>query len=275
MTRPSIDCIFSSTRTRQRGIVERGELFGRFRLHHPDQAGAVARQRHLRERAGLGVEFGRDEAVLAAVAEIEHERGLRIGLASTSRCRRPARASESRPSAATASGASTVLPSARLAVTDVSPICQSVTADCRQSHRPCADSAASSAANSASFGMFRPNESSPISLARKVTVGTAHQPRRRIDDAHHLQRRRMVDDAGEHAERHRACAAPGSSARWCAGRPCAVRDRADVTAKPACARPSAAIMPGRPGAGNRYLEFLRCHASRFHAGAIEVDIRRT
>ena len=47
---------------------------------------------------------------------------------------------------------------------------QSATAD-RSQGTAFADSAASSAANSASLGMFRPNESSPISLARKVTVG--------------------------------------------------------------------------------------------------------
>ena len=51
---------------------------GSLRLDHPDQARAVAGQGHLCERPGLGVEFGRDEAVAAAVREIEHQRRLRI-----------------------------------------------------------------------------------------------------------------------------------------------------------------------------------------------------
>ena len=58
--------------------VRRGGVGG---VDHEDQARAQSRQRHQRERTGLGVEFGRGVAVRPAVREIEGQRGLRIASA--------------------------------------------------------------------------------------------------------------------------------------------------------------------------------------------------
>ena len=48
------------------------------RIQHADKARTQAGQRHQRERAVRGVEFGRDVVVRPRMAEIERERGLRI-----------------------------------------------------------------------------------------------------------------------------------------------------------------------------------------------------
>ena len=63
---------------RQRVGVERAEPLGLGRIGHADEARAQAGQGHQRERAGLGVELGRDAVVRPRVAEIERERGLRV-----------------------------------------------------------------------------------------------------------------------------------------------------------------------------------------------------
>jgi predicted permease len=77
---------------RQRLVGKRGERFGFGRSHHPDEAGAAAaRQRHLRERPGLGVEFGGDGFVVALMREVEHQRRLRQRVGAGGDARRLAR----------------------------------------------------------------------------------------------------------------------------------------------------------------------------------------
>ena len=58
---------------------ERGEALGFRRFDHAHEAGAVARQRHDRERSALGVELGRYVAMGALVGKVERQRRLRIG----------------------------------------------------------------------------------------------------------------------------------------------------------------------------------------------------
>ena len=65
----------------QRRIVERRDPLGLGRLDHADEARPLARQRHQRERTALGVELGRSVVVRPRVAQIEGQRGLRIGVA--------------------------------------------------------------------------------------------------------------------------------------------------------------------------------------------------
>ena len=89
------------------GIGKRREAGRLGRVDHEDQARALAGQRHQRERTGFGVEFGRGVAMRPRMREIEGERGLRIAPACRFRSPRPARQSERRPSAPTASRAVT------------------------------------------------------------------------------------------------------------------------------------------------------------------------
>ena len=65
----------------ERRVVERGDPLGLGGLDHADEARPLAGQRHQRERAALGVEFGRGVVVRPRVREIEGQRGLRIGAA--------------------------------------------------------------------------------------------------------------------------------------------------------------------------------------------------
>ena len=109
--------------------------------------------------------------MLVAVAEIEHERRLRIV---SHRGRDAGRLPRRRIAAVGGDrefALSIALPSASSAVTVCSPWLQAVTVDRRHSMPAVADTAFSSADSNAPFGMLRPNESSPISLARKVTTG--------------------------------------------------------------------------------------------------------
>ena len=76
------------------------------RIDHADQARAPAGQGHQRERAGLGVEFGRGVVVRPRVTKIERQRGLRIGPA-VGRDAGGRRHSERRPSAPITSAAVT------------------------------------------------------------------------------------------------------------------------------------------------------------------------
>ena len=75
---PRIECERRFDLDRERGIVERAQALGFRRIDHPDQARALARQRHQRERAGRGMEFGRDVVVRPRVAKVEGQRDLRI-----------------------------------------------------------------------------------------------------------------------------------------------------------------------------------------------------
>ncbi len=59
------------------GVERRGRL-GIGRLLHPDEAGAVAGQGHLRAGAGLGVKFVGNRFVRQAVGEIQHQGRLRV-----------------------------------------------------------------------------------------------------------------------------------------------------------------------------------------------------
>ena len=63
---------------RQRGGVERGKPFGLIRIGHAHKARAQAGQGHQRERAGLGMELGRDAVVRPRMREVQRQRGLRI-----------------------------------------------------------------------------------------------------------------------------------------------------------------------------------------------------
>ena len=59
-------------------VVERLDGVGLCRIEHPDQARALARQRHQRERPARRVEFGRGVVVRPRVREADRERDLRI-----------------------------------------------------------------------------------------------------------------------------------------------------------------------------------------------------
>ncbi len=64
---------------RQRLVVERMQVLGLGRIDDADHARTQPRQRHERERPGLGVELGRDVSMRARVADIVGERMLRVG----------------------------------------------------------------------------------------------------------------------------------------------------------------------------------------------------
>lgn len=98
------------------GIIEGDHFFRLMRLNHPDETGAVAFERHLRERAGLGMEFRRDRSMRSAVCEIQDKRRLRQPRRRNRNACRLARR-KNRPSAATASFAISSLPSASRAET--------------------------------------------------------------------------------------------------------------------------------------------------------------
>ena len=63
---------------RKLGIVHRRKLGGARRIEHADQARTPAGQGNQRERAALGMEFGRCVVVRPGVGEIERQRRLRI-----------------------------------------------------------------------------------------------------------------------------------------------------------------------------------------------------
>ena len=63
---------------RERARIERAEMLGLGGIDHADQARPQAGQGNQRERAGLGVELGRDAVVRPRMAEIERQRDLRI-----------------------------------------------------------------------------------------------------------------------------------------------------------------------------------------------------
>ena len=64
---------------RQACIVHGLEVARRLGRDDPDQAGTPAGQGNLGERAGLGMEFGRDVGMIAVVLEAQNQRRLRIG----------------------------------------------------------------------------------------------------------------------------------------------------------------------------------------------------
>ena len=85
---PRIECERRSTLRRERLGVERQQVRGRRRVDHADQARPQAGQRHQGERAGLGVELGRDVVVRAGMAQIEAPARSADRRGGRSRCRR-------------------------------------------------------------------------------------------------------------------------------------------------------------------------------------------
>ena len=200
---------------RQRSIVERRKFIGSLRLDHPDQAGAVAGQGHLCERPGLGVEFGRNEAMSAAVREIEHQRRLRIRTRRSRDARRLAR----RRQAPVGGDGKRALDAGSVG----QPRLYAVRTDCPAIYH-CAPPVDA-----------RPRRHSRLKRGVQVAIGdvqpemilgdlrgaegddrAADQPPCRIDDPHHLERRGLGLQARPECPAHRVAQVPASSMPWCA-----------------------------------------------------------
>ena len=156
----------------ERGVVQRGDPLGLGGLDHADEARSLAGQRHQRERAALGVEFGRGVVMRPAWREIEGQRGLRIAAAVALDAgggaaeRAPAVGADDEPRGDAVAAVASDDGHAgfvRLDRAALRPRSASATAASR--------ARASSAASRCRFSMLWPNASRPISDAAKRTSG--------------------------------------------------------------------------------------------------------
>ena len=269
-TRPSIDCMRSSTRRDSAASSSRASSRGRFGLHDPDQARAIAGQRHLRERPGLGVEFGRGEGVVAAVREIQHQRRLRIGCASIPDACRLARRRQAPVGRDGQRGRDcrSAVGERRLRPGPARGARRS-TISARQSIARLRGDGRVRAPHSARIGNVEPEGVLADLAGAERHDRAADQPRRGVDDAHDLQRRGLVREARPARRAVEKSAAQGSSAPSCGRRRRRLRaDEHDFEARPGQAERR--DQPGRPGAGDE--DPLRSSRVQLRSGLAAIDL---
>ena len=208
-----MDCIRSSTRAERTASSSAASSFGRFGPHHPDQARTVARQRHLRERSRLGVEFGRDEAVRAAVREVENQSRLRIVAcrcpdAGGVPCRRQAPVGRDRQRGF--DHRCVGQPRGHAVISDRPCLDQRLSPFDRRSLH---DSGFKNGVEVA-VGDIQPEMIGADLRRAKGHDRAADQPARRVDDAHDLERRGLRGKARRTRRARPATSAPASSAPW-------------------------------------------------------------
>ena len=194
-TRPSIDCMRSSIFRESASSIEFCQRLRDVGLDDPDQTRSVAGQRNLRERAGFGMEFGRDRPVRPAMARMSAPAPIAAMCGRILLCRRrrvPATRARRRP---------------RRARRDFLVPSASVAATCRFVEIPIGDEAFSPMQCVACSTQRRPErvqiavgdiqpEMPFADLAgAKSHDRTSDEAVRRVDDAHRFQRCRDSPDS--------------------------------------------------------------------------------
>ena len=198
-------------------VRKRREARGVGGINYEHQARSLSGQRHQRERARLGVKFGRRVVMGTAMAEVEGERGLAVGSAVESRCRQRRGITNGAPQRRSR-GASIPRSPLHLMITPSSSISTAVASS----------SMRVSAAKRVGARCKRGGEKPVLDVAAegvepdlacsKSNFGRPQQPRGIIDDPQDAQRRGMfaalVPDAERVERAYRACEKRGGAVIW-------------------------------------------------------------
>ena len=236
----------------ERRVVQGREAGGLGRLLHPHQARGVPRQRHGRQRPGAAVQLRGDAGVRARVAEGGGNRGSGRSSTSAWRCRPPCGRSKLRPSAATASAAVSVSPSASSMRTCSSPGSTLTTADVGSQRRPsaCRLPRYQSAALRAALATLAPKLGKPSSSRLEQHLRRPQQTAAIIDDAHALQGGALLRAQLPNAQVFQELDAAGQQRRRAPIGLARERDRrrgaATATSAPRAPRARAAVSPAGP-----------------------------